>query len=296
VPSHFDVQIDQNGDEVIAGVSKEAPYSGLVVKRRLSDGFITPLTRSGYASHTSGRNLNRPGWVFVTYQNLQTNPQYLPYINEIDAVKLDGSRVERICNIRVNKYAFSSPSDQYLAEAHGCPSPDGLRVVFASDWNKGAYPIQAYVADFRDKVIPTSVQATEKPDIQSYALFQNYPNPFSAGGRLPAGRQGSASGGNPITRIKYTIGGAGSVPSVSWTGRDSRSAGGGPEGLGLGTGTVRLIVYDILGREVAVLVDEEKAPGNYEVQFDGSGLASGVYIYRLAAGAFVQSRRMLLVK
>jgi len=63
-----------------------------------------------------------------------------------------------------------------------------------------------------------------------------------------------------------------------------------------GVNDVKLAVYDILGREVAVLVDEKKAPGSYTVQFNGSGLASGVYLYRLAAGSFVETRKMILVK
>ena len=59
---------------------------------------------------------------------------------------------------------------------------------------------------------------------------------------------------------------------------------------------VKLAVSDLLGREVAVLVNERKAPGNYEVMFDGTGLASGVYLYRLTAGGFVETRTMLLLK
>jgi Secretion system C-terminal sorting domain len=57
-----------------------------------------------------------------------------------------------------------------------------------------------------------------------------------------------------------------------------------------------LKVYDLLGREVAVLVNEKKAPGSYEVSFDATGLASGVYIYRLTAGSFVQTRKMLVLR
>ncbi len=60
--------------------------------------------------------------------------------------------------------------------------------------------------------------------------------------------------------------------------------------------SVRLVVYDIVGREVALLVDEKKAPGIYSVRFDGSGLASGVYLYRLVAGSVTQTRRMVLLK
>jgi hypothetical protein len=59
---------------------------------------------------------------------------------------------------------------------------------------------------------------------------------------------------------------------------------------------VNLVVYDILGREVAVLVKERKAPGTYEVKFDGSNLASGVYYVRLQSGDYSQVRPMVLVK
>jgi hypothetical protein len=94
---------------------------------------------------------------------------------------------------------------------------------------------------------------------ESYLLDQNYPNPF-----------------NPITSIKYSVGGS----------RDS----------GPGTRKTMLVVYDVLGRQIATLVNEDQAPGTYEVHFDGSRLASGVYFYRLTAGSFAASRKMLLIK
>ncbi len=59
---------------------------------------------------------------------------------------------------------------------------------------------------------------------------------------------------------------------------------------------VRLSVFDVLGREVAVLMDEMKSPGVYELQFDGTGLTSGVYLYRLQAGNTVLARKMALVR
>ena len=57
-----------------------------------------------------------------------------------------------------------------------------------------------------------------------------------------------------------------------------------------------LKVYDLLGREVAILVTEHKPAGRYEVMFDASHLASGIYIYRLEAGAFVASKKLALVR
>jgi hypothetical protein len=59
---------------------------------------------------------------------------------------------------------------------------------------------------------------------------------------------------------------------------------------------VRLSVFDLLGREVSLLVNERRDAGGHEVTFDGSHLASGVYFYRLQAGDFVQSKKLLLMK
>jgi hypothetical protein len=109
-----------------------------------------------------------------------------------------------------------------------------------------------------DVALTTGVaSATELPS--SFGLSQNYPNPF-----------------NPTTRIQYTIGVASGQSAVA--------------------GRVTLAVYDVMGRQIALLVDETQGPGSYEVQFDAKGLASGMYIYRLVAGSFVQTRGMLLVK
>ena len=61
-------------------------------------------------------------------------------------------------------------------------------------------------------------------------------------------------------------------------------------------GFVSLIVYDILGKEVATLVNEKLNPGKYKVEFDGSALPSGVYFYRITAGEFTDTKRMMLIK
>ena len=74
---------------------------------------------------------------------------------------------------------------------------------------------------------------------------------------------------NPTTSIKY------SVPSSEH---------------------VSLKVFDILGREIAVLVNEQKSAGIYTINFDASDLSSGVYFYRLNSGNNIQIKKMLLVK
>ena len=118
---------------------------------------------------------------------------------------------------------------------------------------------------FLQSNLPTRIrQESDSPT--AFSLHQNYPNPF-----------------NPTTTIRYDVAGSGGYQSSGQSG-------------GQGASHVRLAVYDLLGREVAVLVDERKAPGAYEVQFDAKGMASGVYLYRLTAGSFVQSRRMILIR
>jgi len=74
---------------------------------------------------------------------------------------------------------------------------------------------------------------------------------------------------NPITTIKFTI-------------NDLRFT--------------TLKVFDVLGNEIALLVNEEKPAGSYEVEFDATNLASGIYFYRLQASSFVETKKMVLVK
>jgi len=59
---------------------------------------------------------------------------------------------------------------------------------------------------------------------------------------------------------------------------------------------VTLKVYDVLGNEVATLVNEEKPAGSYEVEFKATELSSGIYFYKLQSKGFVESKKMLLLK
>lgn len=61
-------------------------------------------------------------------------------------------------------------------------------------------------------------------------------------------------------------------------------------------GFVSLKVFDVLGKEVKTLVSEIKPAGFYEVEFDGSNLASGIYFYKLESGNFIHTKRMILLK
>ncbi|HEY5123726.1 MAG TPA: T9SS type A sorting domain-containing protein [Ignavibacteria bacterium] len=110
----------------------------------------------------------------------------------------------------------------------------------------------------------TSIQNISSEIPSEFSLFQNYPNPF-----------------NPTTKIKFEIP-LSKVEEPPW--RWGRQ------------GVVSLKVFDILGKEVATLVNEQLIPGNYEVTFDGSKFASGVYFYQLRSGEFVAIKKLILLK
>jgi hypothetical protein len=59
---------------------------------------------------------------------------------------------------------------------------------------------------------------------------------------------------------------------------------------------VSINVYDVLGRKIETLVDAERLPGHYQVTFDASRLPSGIYFYRLTAGSFVQTKKLMVIK
>jgi hypothetical protein len=61
-------------------------------------------------------------------------------------------------------------------------------------------------------------------------------------------------------------------------------------------GLVKLSVFDILGREVSVLVNEVKAPGHYTIDFNSTGLSSGIYFCKMEAGNFVDTKKLTLIK
>ncbi|MBZ0180533.1 MAG: T9SS type A sorting domain-containing protein [Melioribacteraceae bacterium] len=93
---------------------------------------------------------------------------------------------------------------------------------------------------------------------EKFELYQNYPNPF-----------------NPRTTIKFAI----------------------PASVKNEMLNTKLVVFDILGREVATLVNENLKPGNYEVKFNASGLPSGTYFYRIELNEKFRSvKKMLFLK
>jgi hypothetical protein len=90
----------------------------------------------------------------------------------------------------------------------------------------------------------------------------NIPIKFSLGQNYP-------NPFNPVTKIKYEV---------------------------HKSGDVKLVVYDVMGREVQTLVNEKLQPGTYEVSFDGSAINSGIYLYKIISGGYSETKKMILIK
>lgn len=165
---------DNNEDVLVGGRSCLDSNIGPVVKVRLRDGAVTPLTFGDNQSavfHVSTRNTDRPGWAYVSWYKIPGKR----FSDEIIAVKMDGSQsVERLCHIH------SASQGCYRCEAHPVPSRDGTRVLFASDWAQDCGAGCGDSTDIKDYVVTHGVAlgVDDPPTAPSpLALNEIRPNP-----------------------------------------------------------------------------------------------------------------------
>jgi chitinase len=152
------------------------------------------------------------------------------------------------------------PKPAYYTKLNSYPSLRGM-MTWSINWdaNINCHPVYEYARNF-DRIFRTLVSVkNQEESVKRYKLFQNYPNPF-----------------NPISKIKYQI---------SKTGDRIQNS------------EVKLKIYDILGKEIATLVNEKLNPGTYEVSFDASELNSGVYFYSMFIdGMLMDTKKLSLIK
>jgi Secretion system C-terminal sorting domain/Domain of unknown function (DUF362) len=197
----------------------------------------------------------------------------------IESVGFDFLRAEFTPSRGLNTYVQMNGTDDYLHQAADPTTwptgivydPDSTGTPIASlgtheHWNNAVdkcYSRDLKIGNGIELIkLPQSTNAVDRTPaiVSSFQLDQNYPNPF-----------------NPVSEIGFRLPASGQA--------------------GIAKGSyVTLRVFDVLGHEVATLLNERKTAGTYTVQFNGTGLASGVYFYRLTADNFVQTRKMILAK
>jgi hypothetical protein len=136
---------------------------------------------------------------------------------------------------------------------------DPIAALGVSGSNLFATGYSVWKRPLSEMITSVKKHSTELPS--QFSLEQNYPNPF-----------------NPATVINYAVAAPSEVEGQKLNRR------------------VRLSVFDLLGREVAVLVNEPKQMGRYSVTWDASRCQSGVYFYRLSAGDYSQTRKLVILK
>ncbi len=146
--------------------------------------------------------------------------------------------------------------DEFEDLGVGGDGPDDIRDFSVNNFHADTYDDPVIVSTCT--VVDVNTETSEM--INTFELLQSYPNPF-----------------NPTTKIKFSI--------LSVTLRQAQS-----------DIPVSVKVYDVLGNEVATLVDDYKPAGTYEVTWYAENLPSGIYFYQLKAGSFVETKKMVLLR
>ncbi len=253
----YDVEISVTGDTVYAaGTDAGVNEPHVYYKPVTATGLWTPITTDGFSS---------PNGV-------------------ASAITVGGDTVFAAVNNDVYFYVPGTSTRWNLLYSY--PNGTEINVLYYDDLLVGTgLGLYNHVSDS-----PTSIGNETEEKVTSLILEQNYPNPF-----------------NPATTIKY------SIPSVIASERSERgNLSNNSQNQQIVHGilrttnltssnsrndaTVQLIVYDILGRKIATLVNEKQSPGEYSVQFDASNLPSGIYFYTLKYGNMQQTKKMILLK
>jgi|WetSurMetagenome_2_1015567.scaffolds.fasta_scaffold285259_1 hypothetical protein len=172
-----------------------------------------------------------------------------------------GFEIERVSSLPDSKAGSTEPSQDGWKAIGFVPGFGTSTEIHSYTYNDsklkyGSYSYRLKQLDYDGSVFYSDVINIDVNVPGEFVLEQNYPNPF-----------------NPTTNIGFRIS---------------------------NEGFVSLIIYDVIGNEVAILVNEEKQPGTYEVEFSPEASirnpASGIYLYQLRAGSFVETKKMLLLK
>ena len=227
---------------------------GYVMMVRLSDGAITSLTdptNEAYPHHVSTRNIRWPGWAIVShYKSAGTR-----FSDEIMAVKMDGSlAVQRLA------HQHSAFSGCYRCEVHPVASPDGQRVIFASNWTQDCGSGCGSSSEIKDYMIQNPQANVATPPAPA-------PPPAS-------------SGAFALTRVHPN-------PAYSSFGVSFSLA---------GQGLASIDLIDVAGRRVAHRELGAPGAGPQEAWMEGSGLPPGIYTVRLTAGGRSVTTRVVLMR
>ena len=264
----YSEQLSDLTDDIFVGFSVPANTVNLVVS-------TTPHSRSFNFNGTTWGAYSKD-YEFRAILNIASYPMPVELSSFTASCSKNNVELKWQTATELNNYGFD-------VERSPSPTPSQREEAFNSHWikvgfvnghgNSNSIKNYSYIDKsltasgkylYRLKQLDNDGAFKYSPEVETnyisatnFNLGQNYPNPF-----------------NPSTTIKY------SIPSVGTSLMEF----------------VQLKVYNILGKEVATLVNENKEAGNYEVRFNASSLPSGIYFYNLRAGTFSETKKMMVVK
>ncbi|MDP2366603.1 MAG: T9SS type A sorting domain-containing protein [Ignavibacteria bacterium] len=180
-------------------------------------------------------------------------------LNWITATEMNNSgfEIQRLKDLKIER--LEGWENIGFVNGHGTTTEPQTYSYTDEKVSAGKYQYRLKQIDFDGTFEYSNTIEAEINPPAKFSLEQNYPNPF-----------------NPVTTIRY------SIPNVTLSGVEGSR--------------VQLKVFDVLGNEVATLVNEYKPAGNYEVEFEASKFSSGIYYYQLKAGEFIQTKKMIILK
>uniref|UniRef100_A0A832G0N0 T9SS type A sorting domain-containing protein n=1 Tax=Ignavibacterium album TaxID=591197 RepID=A0A832G0N0_9BACT len=252
-------------------VNSLTPGSGYWIKFSSAGNMILPSAAMKYSS--SEFNKVNADWVKIIITDNQNKSSTLYLTDDkidFDFFELPPVPFSDLFDVRFSSNRFvESLSGKKEILLQGVEYPVRIKIHNCSFDLRDEYGKLLYEKLNSDGEVEVDNPAVKKIIISSdeglpfeFSLEQNYPNPFNA-----------------TTKIRYTI------PASSLN----------PFSKGEGTFVV-LKVFDVLGNEVATVVNEFRDEGRYEVEFDAGELSSGIYYYQLKAGEFISTKKMLLLK
>ena len=331
---HYDLGYDADGNEVSVHQNITGGTRAIVAVR-FDNGEVTELLKDNQMSwpiHISCRNLNRPGWAYLSEFETDYSEKTKPNYQQIFGVKIDGSgTVNSFAHVHHN----DSGTEEYERSPFGVPSREGNRVMFRSDWENVNGPIYEYIAEVTDTLFPTppvNLKAslinetwfalTWTPSTGTYGITGYEVNLNDALSYAATNPSKNINGLQPGSTYKVTVKsidskGNRSLASDTLTvitagvATDIQVPPAGPDiqvypnpasrevfiSYHLPTASmVKISIVDILGKEVKRIMNGRQSLGEYQYTIDTSGLGNSTYFIRAEMNGIYTMKKLVILK
>lgn len=229
------------------------------------DSFDSVFTGFGFSEANNPIYVTKNGYIFIADPILSKFHGIIRSTNE-------GLNWQQVLFDKSTYTVFAKEDGLVITGGRGYTDDDSVYISsnFGDTWHSIPQPIGIYnyISDIKEDGSGNLFFGTSRTGLFEIDIINDLDEePYSSNSYFLS--QNYPNPFTPTTKIKY------SVTSAT---------------------NVQIKVYNILGKEVNILINEHKNTGNYEIEFDGSALPSGVYFYKIQAGSFVQTKKMIILR